>query len=64
MLFRSEDDLEELFSKEGPLDSVDFESSTRGVVKFRSSNDGTPLLHYSYFLDSLDSCNYLKDQNF
>ena len=54
----TEDDLEELFSKEGPLDSVDFESSTRDVVKFRSSNDGTPLLHYSYFLDSLDSCNY------
>nr|POE81729.1 hypothetical protein CFP56_19929 [Quercus suber] len=31
-------DLEELFSKEGPLDSVDFESSTHGVVKFRMAD--------------------------
>nr|POE62215.1 hypothetical protein CFP56_39542 [Quercus suber] len=34
----TEDDLEELFSKEGPFDSVDFESSTHGVVKFCTSN--------------------------
>ncbi|KAK4591024.1 hypothetical protein RGQ29_021275 [Quercus rubra] len=33
----TEDDLKELFFKEGPVDSVDFESSTCAVVKFRSS---------------------------
>ncbi|XP_050285653.1 polyadenylate-binding protein 6-like [Quercus robur] len=34
----TEDDLKELFFKEGPVGSVDFESSTCAVVKFRSSN--------------------------
>ena len=42
----TEDDLKELFFKEGPVDSVDFESSTCAVVKFRSSKHGTPLLPF------------------
>ena len=42
----TKNDLEKLFSKMGPLESVDFDSSNRGVVKFCSSNHGTPLLHF------------------